>query len=141
MTNLVKKPLGLVWRTGRTSNIIRYCEDQEALKIVLSEGLYQAISLHSEKTSEAAVKIMILDVLEDYANDPVEVVTQAITKIRKGYRKIYGKVTPTDLREMLTEEAELISLQREREHNERKGFGEVEVSERNSGRISDFFGE
>ena len=136
--NLVRKRYGLEWRAGN-STVIKYCKDQEGLRKVLSEGLYQAISMHTRETTKDNVKIMVQDVIKDFELDPVEVITMAITDIRKGKRKIYGMVTPFDLREMITENLELIAIQREREHNEKKGHGNVEISKRHSGRISDHF--
>ena len=137
-TTLAKRQLNLEWRGGNTT-VIKYCIDQEGLRKVLSEGLYQAIKMQSKDTSEENVTQMIRDVLEDFQYEPLEVITMAITDIRKGKRKIYGMVTPFDLREMITNNLELIAIQREREHNERKGHAEVEVSKRHSGRISDHF--
>lgn len=107
--------------------------------MILTEGLFGAISMHSKETKEDNVFLMVSDLMEDYQYDPVDVITMAITDIRKGKRKIYGIVTPFDLREMVTENLELIAIQREREHNERKGHGDVEVAKRFSGRISDHF--
>ena len=107
--------------------------------MILTEGLFGAISMHSKETKEDNIFIMINDIMEDYKHDPVEVITMAITDIRKGKRKIYGMVTPFDLREMITENLETIAIQRERDHNELKGHGDVEVSKRHSGRISDHF--
>jgi len=118
---------------------MKYCQDQEGLRRVLSEGLYQAISMHSKETTIDNIKIMVQDVIEDFELDPVEVVTMAIADIRKGKRKIYGMVTPFDLREMIHANLEIIAIQREREHNELKGHGDVEVTRRTSGRISDHF--
>ena len=137
-TNLAKNRLGLEWRVGNTS-VIKYCKDKNGLRKILSEGLYQAIKMQSKETPKANVIQMIKDVLEDFENEPLEVITNAITDIRKGKRKIYGMVTPFDLREMITDNLEMVTIQREREHNDLKGHGDVEVSKRTSGRISDHF--
>jgi hypothetical protein len=137
MTNLAKSPFGLEWTNGNT--LIKYCKDPEALRKTLSEGLYGAIALYSNETKKEAVKMMIADVLEDFAFEDVSVLVDTIKDIRKGKRKIYGKVTPFDLREMITEKLEEQAIKRERQHQDKKGHGDVELEERTSGRLSDFF--
>jgi hypothetical protein len=136
---MMEKENQLTKNSGKSFEIIRENKDPENLRKVLSLGLYKAISLHTKETSEENVKIMVTDILEDFAAEPIEVVTMAIADIRKGKRKIYGMVTPTDLREMITANLEKIAIHREQEHNARKGHGGVEVAVRYSGRISDHF--
>ena len=75
--------------------------------------------------------------LEKYKYDPIAVFINVINKIIGGERKIYGIVTPNDIKEMIDDELEVLAIDREFKHNERKGHGEVEISKRHSGRISD----
>lgn len=135
--SVIHKSLGLSFKGGST--VIKYCENPDALRKVLSEGLYGAICLFSADTNVDTVKAMIADVIEDYKHDDVSVIIDTIADIRKGKRKIYGKVTPFDLREMITEKLEKIAIDRESKHSDNKGFGEVEAGERKSGRLSDHF--
>ena len=137
MTNLAKAPLGLEWRGG--NSIIAYCQDKEALKQILSEGLYQALSLYSKDTPESNIKVMMADLLETYQYEPVSVIIDTIKDIRVGKRKIYGMVTPNDINELLTAKLELLSIERETIHYNNKGFDSQSITERTSGRLSDFF--
>jgi len=114
-----------------------YCQEQEALKKIISEGLYQAISLYTKETPELNVKIMVPVILEKWAMSPMSVVTNAIKKIMAGERKIYGLVTPHDINEMIQYEVELLSIEKDEEHYNRKGFGEVDTSPRISSRLTD----
>lgn len=135
-----KKRMGLAW-SGGTSTVIKYCQDKDALRKILSEGLFQAFSMFTKETPENNVKIMIKDVLEQYQYEPIEAITEAINDIRKGKYKIYGLVSPFILQGAITDNLKLISIEREREHQQKKGYGDVEISKRNSGRISDHFKE
>ena len=137
MTDLQKKPLNLAWRDGNT--IIKNCHDQEALKKILSEGLYQAISLYTKDTPEQNVRIMMDDILELYKFDDVTVIINAITKIRRGDFKVYGLVTPNIIKDAIHIELEELALNREREHEKNKGYKDRDTEERTSGRMSDFF--
>ena len=116
-----------------------YCQDQNALRIILSEGLFQAISLFTRDTPEQNVKIMVQDILNDYKYEPVTVILKAIEEIRTGRVKVYGLVTPNDLREAINRQLEELAIERENEHQNSKGYGGQEISDRTSGRISDFF--
>jgi hypothetical protein len=117
-----------------------YCQDQNALRIILSEGLFQAISMFTKDTPEQNVRIMVEDVLRDYRYEPVTVILRAIEEIRTGQVKVYGLVTPFDLREAINRQVELLAIERERVHENNKGYGNQEIGVRTSGRISDFFG-
>lgn len=138
-TSLVKKQLGLAWKGGNT--LIKYCEDPAALRKILSEGLFGAINLYSNETREESVKIMVADMLTDYEYEDVSLILEVIQDIRKGKRKIYGKVTPFDLREMITAKLQEQAINRERKHQDQKGFTDYEIGDRRSGRISDLLNE
>ena len=60
--------------------------------------------------------------MEQYQYEPVEVFTRVIKKLATGTRKIYGKVTPWDIQEMIGEELEQMAIERERQHEANKGF-------------------
>jgi hypothetical protein len=136
-TSLVKSLSGLAWKTGDKKNLIINCADQTALRKILSEGLYQAVSLYSDDTKQGSIVTMVQDLIEDYKYDPVNVIIGTIDDIRKGRKKIYGRVNPADLREMITEKLDSIALDAEADHHDRKGYGEVDLSERDSSRNSD----
>ena len=135
MTNLVKKPLGLEWRGG--NNLIASCKDQNALRIILSEGLYEAISLYTRDTPEKNVKIMLPELLEHYKYEPVSVFINAINKIKRGERKIFGLVTPHDMKELIEEELNEIAIARENKPAENKGYGTSSTDPRTSSRWQD----
>jgi hypothetical protein len=135
LPSVIDQQTGLRFRGGST--LLGYCEDPEALRKILSEGLYGALSLFSGDTGIDAVKVMMADIIEDYKYDDVSVIIEAIKDIRKGKRKIYGKVTPFDLREIITAKLEEMADMREGQHNEIKGHGDVEVRTRTCGRISE----
>ena len=134
--NLVKRPYGLAWKGGN-NNLIIDCQDQDALKKIISEGLYQAISLYTKETPELNVKIMVPVILEKWRMSPMRVVTNAIKKIMAGERKIYGLVTPHDINKMIQDEVELLAIDQEEEHYDRKGYGEEDMSPRISSRFTD----
>ena len=137
MTNLAKAPLGLEWRNGNA--IIAYCQDKDALRQILSEGLFQALSLYSKDTPENNIKVMMADLLENYQYEPVSIIIDAIKDIRIGKRKIYGMVTPNDINELITAKLEEKSIEREQEHEQRKGYNTSSAEKRTSGRLSDYF--
>jgi len=117
--------------------LVKYSKDPETLRKVLSEGLYQAISLYTNETKAEHVKIMMADVLEDCKFDPIEVITETITDIRKGRVKIYGRVTPDVLHDLITQKRETIALARERQHTANKGYSKDDPGPRSSGRIQE----
>jgi len=136
MTSLVKKLSGIGLKTG--GELICHL-DQTATRKILSEGLYEAVSLYNTETKPEQIKVMVADLMEDYSYDPAMVIVDVIKDIRKGKRKIYGRVTPNDLREMITEKLEQVAIERERRHQEAKGYSDFDLSERSSGRFSDLF--
>ena len=132
---LARKLSSIGWNTN--GKLIVNCQNPEALKVILSEGLFQAVSLYSKDTSKQNIKLMLPALLEKFKYDPVEVFVKVIKKIVLGERKIYGMVTPNDLHEMILTELEEIAIDKENEHYENKGYGKVDPGPRVSGRISD----
>lgn len=132
----MKRLYGLEWKGG--SNVVKYCKDQDALRKIISEGLYNAISLFTKETPETNVSMMVADILEDYQHDSIDVIINAIKDIRKGKYKVYGLVTPSLIREAITDQLENQAIELERQHEKNKGYGSIEITERKSGRISDF---
>lgn len=137
--NFLKKDLNNDQLAKNQGSIIRYCKNKKELSSILSEGLFQAIDLYSKDTPVNNVFIMVSDLIEDYYNDPVEIIINVIKKIRKGNIKIYGRVTPHDLRDLITKELEDITIIRENDHHDLKGYSEQELGERASGRLSDLY--
>ena len=117
MKNLVKNQSAIVWTVGNRK-LLRYFkgEEKEILRKVLSEKLFQAISLFTRETPEQNVSLMIGDILEDYSFEPVGVIISAIDNIRKGKYKVFGLVTPNVIREALAVELEDLAIERENEH-------------------------
>jgi len=136
MTSLTNQQLGLEWRNGNT--LIAYCQDQTALRKILSEGLFQAFSLYSKDTPLQNVSIMMADLMDTYKYEDVGLILSVIKDIRAGKRKIYGLVTPNDVNELLTAKLDELAQAREQKHYENKGFAEIAIENRTSGRISDF---
>ena len=120
-------------------NIIRYCKNKPVLYSIISEKLFESVSLYSKEITKDDVFLMVGDLIEDYKNDPIEIIINVIKKIRKGHIKIYGKVTPFDLRELIKKELEEISIIKENNHSGKKGFFEKDMTPRSSGRLSDYF--
>lgn len=116
-TSLAKKVSEIGFRGGKS--IIKYSENPEHLRVILSEGLFQALSLFSD-VKEESVALMMSGILEDYQYEPVDVITEAIKDIASGRRKIYGRVTPNDIREVIQDKLEKVAEQRERDHEEKK---------------------
>ncbi len=135
-TNLAKRPYGLAWKGGN-ENLIMYCQDQDALKKIVSEGLYQAISLYTKETPELNVKIMVPVILKKWEMSPMSVITNAIQKIMAGERKIFGMVTPHDINKMIQDEVELLAIDQEEQHYDIKGYGKEDMSPRVSSRHRD----
>lgn len=120
-------------------NLIRYCKNKSELGTIISRALFQAVDLYSKETSQESVFIMVGDLLEDYSSDPIEIIINVVKKIRKGSIKIYGKVTPFDLRDLIQKELEGITMIRENSHHDNKGYGLQDMTPRTSGRLSDHF--
>ena len=108
------------------SNLVRYSNNPEVQRKVLSEGLYQALSLYSDVKVET-VSLMMSSILEDYKNEPTHIIVDTIKDLVGGKRKIFGRVTPDIIRGLMDEKIELLSEQREREHDRiAKADGHVE---------------
>ncbi len=120
-------------------NLIRYCKNKDELGTIISRALFEAIDLYSKEVSQNSVFVMVADLIEDYQADPVEVIINVVKKIRKGHIKIYGKVTPFDLRELVKTELEDIVIIKENSHHDNKGYGSQDMTPRTSGRLSDHF--
>ena len=116
-TDLVKTVSQIGFRSG--SGLIRSCENPEILRKVLSEGLFQALSLYSDVKVES-VQLMMSSILDDFQYEPADVIIDAIKDIAGGKRKIFGRVTPNDIREVIQEKLELVAIERERKHDEQK---------------------
>lgn len=134
---LAKKQFGIEWKNGDTDGLIKNCEDPEALRKILSEGFFQAFALYTNEVNKDGVSTMVKDMIEEYQFEPVAVLVETLKDIRKGKRKIFGRVTPSDLREMITEKLEVIAIERENAHAENKGYGKADLSPRTSQRNSD----
>jgi len=116
--------------------LVRYCKDPEALRKVVSEGFYQVMSLYAD-TSEKAVSLMVPPLLEQYSSEPVEVFTNVIKKLATGQVKVYGRITPDLINELITEQLETLTLDREAEHADNKGYGAFDPGPRRSSRIQE----
>lgn len=107
--------------------LIRNCESIPALCVKLTEELELAVSLFNSQTPKAHIMVMVKDVVERYRFDPVEVIVNAIARIRMGEIKIYGRVTPDVLNGAIQEELIMLSEAREMRHEQLKGHGGQEV--------------
>lgn len=138
-SNILVKGLTNEQLAKNEGNLIKYCKNKVELSSMVSEALYESVSLYSKETSKSDVFIMVADLIEDYPTDPVEVIINILKKIRKGYIKVYGKVDPHDLRALMKKELDDISTIRKNGHYDVKGYGNQDMSERYSGRLSDHF--
>ena len=96
------------------------CNNPEQLRTVVSESLYQSISLFSKETPLNNVKIIVHDLLEDFKHDDIRIVLNAIADIRKGKFKIYGMVTPHTIREAMKPYLENTAIELERANDRLK---------------------
>jgi hypothetical protein len=119
MTDLVKIKQGLVWRNGNTHQLIRDCENVEMLRKVFSESLYRAMNLYHDTDIES-VKIIVGNLLDDCDYDPIDVLGHIVTQLTTGKRKIYGKVTPNDIQELLIEAREKEAIKKEKNLHDQK---------------------
>ena len=117
MSNIVKTVSEIGFKNG--SKLIMASNNPDALRKVLSEGMYQALSLYSDVKVEA-VQIMMKSIMEDYKYEPVEVIEQSIKDLAGGKKKIFGRVTPNDIREVIQENLEKVAQQREANHEAKK---------------------
>lgn len=116
-TSLAKTVSEIGFRSS--SGLIRSCDNPELLRKVLSEGLFQAVNLYSDMTPES-VSLMMGAMLDEYQFEPTDVIIEAIKDLASGKKKIYGRVTPNDMRELIKEKMELVAIERERKHEEMK---------------------
>jgi len=108
------------------SNLVRYSNNPDVQRKVLSEGLYQALSLYSDVKVET-VSLMMSSILEDYKNEPTHIIVDTIKDLVAGKRKIFGRVSPDIIRELMDEKIQLLSEERERQHDRiAKTTGHVE---------------
>ena len=103
------------------------CTNKDLLRKVISEALYQSLTLYTRETPENNVKIMVHDILETYEHDSIDVITSAIKDIRTGKYKVYGLVTPNNIREAMIPYLEEQSIELERIHERNKGYSAQEA--------------
>ena len=117
-----------VWRTGSTHQLIRDCENIEVMRKIYSEGLYQAMNLYAD-TSTDQVRAIIHSLFSECQFDGFYVLDYAIKKLLSGSLKIYGRVTPSDINGLITEARNKQAEVKERQHQALKQANKQNESE------------
>ena len=109
-------------RLSNTSltTILRETEEKREVQMALSGAMYGVANLYSEVDIKALTATMDA-FYREFEYEPLSVFVDVINDFKTGKVKVFGRITPTQIRESIMDKLDKIARERENAHLDRKG--------------------
>ncbi len=122
MTKLSKQEsqgIGLPLNTSLIT-ILRECEEKKQVQMALSGAMYGVANMYSDVDIKALTATMDA-FYREFQYEPLSVFIDVINDFKTGKVKVFGRITPTQIRESIMDKLDKIARERENTHLDRKG--------------------
>jgi hypothetical protein len=122
MTKLYKQGKTDIDRLSNTSltTIIREIPEAKAVKTAVSAAMYSVCNLYHDVDVEA-LSGMMDGFYREFQYEPLSVFIDVINDFKTGKVKVFGRITPNQIRESIMDKQLKIAIERENAHLDRKG--------------------
>jgi len=111
--------IGLPLNTSLTT-IIREVPEAKAVKTAVSAAMYSVCNLYHDVDVEA-LSGMMDGFYREFQYEPLSVFVDVINDFKTGKVKVFGRITPTQIRESIMDKLDKIARERENAHLDLKG--------------------
>jgi len=111
--------IGLPLNTSLTT-IIREVEEKKEVQMALSGAMYGVANMYSDVDIKALTATMDA-FYREFQYEPLSVFIDVINDFKTGKVKVFGRITPTQIRESIMDKLDKIARERENAHLDRKG--------------------
>ena len=111
--------IGLPLNTSLTT-IIREVPEAKAVKTAVSAAMYSVCNLYHDVDVEA-LSGMMDGFYREFQYEPLSVFIDVINDFKTGKVKVFGRITPTQIRESIIDKVNKLAIERENAHLDRKG--------------------
>ena len=133
---LVKANSTSIITLSNTKTLFKYIKNKTAVKTLFAGSLLKVMAMYQDADKETAA-ILTEVMIDDY--DPVSVPANVIKSLFEGKTKVFGRITPDLLNTLLIQERTKITIEKENQNAEYKGYNTSSAEKRTSGRLSDYF--
>jgi len=100
--------------------ILRECEEKREVQMALSGAMYGVANMYSDVDIKALTATMDA-FYREFQYEPLSVFIDVINDFKTGKVKVFGRITPTQIRESIMDKLDKIARERENAHLDRKG--------------------
>ena len=111
--------IGLPLNTSLTT-IIREVEEKKEVQMALSGAMYGVANMYSDVDIKALTATMDA-FYREFNCEPLSVFIDVINDFKTGKIKVFGRITPTQIRESIMDKLDKIARERENDHLDLKG--------------------
>ena len=111
--------IGLPLNTSLTT-IIREVEEKKEVQMALSGAMYGVANMYSDVDIKALTATMDA-FYREFQYEPLSVFIDVINDFKTGKVKVFGRITPTQIRESIMDKLDKIARERENAHLDLKG--------------------
>lgn len=111
--------IGLPLNTSLTT-IIREVEEKKEVQMAISGAMYGVANMYSDVDIKALTATMDA-FYREFQYEPLSVFIDVINDFKTGKVKVFGRITPTQIRESIMDKLDKIARERENAHLDRKG--------------------
>jgi len=121
MTKLSKQTIDITRLSNTSLNtILNEVEEKRNVQMAISGAMYGVANLYSDVDPKALTATMDA-FYHEFKYEPLSVFIDVINDFRTGKIKVFGRITPNQIREAIIYKLDKIARERENAHLERKG--------------------
>jgi hypothetical protein len=122
MTKLYKPERTDIDRLSNTSLtvILRESTETKAVKTAISAAMYSVCNLYHDVDVKSLSEMMD-GFYREFEYEPISVFIDVINDFKTGKVKVFGRITPNQIRESIMDKLDKIARERENAHLDRKG--------------------
>ena len=122
MTKLYKPETTDIDRLSNTSLtvILRESTETKAVKTAISAAMYSVCNLYHDVDVKSLSEMMD-GFYREFEYEPISVFIDVINDFKTGKVKVFGRITPNQIRESIMDKLDKIARERENAHLDRKG--------------------
>jgi hypothetical protein len=122
MTKLYKPERTDIDRLSNTSLtvILRESTETKAVKTAISAAMYSVCNLYHDVDVKSLSEMMD-GFYREFEYEPISVFIDVINDFKTGKVKVFGRITPNQVRESIMDKLDKIARERENAHLDRKG--------------------
>lgn len=122
MTKLSRQGRTDIDRLSNTSliTILKEVEEKKEVQMALSGAMYGVANMYSDVDIKALTATMDA-FYREFQYEPLSVFIDVINDFKTGKVKVFGRITPTQIRESIMDKLDKIARERENDHLDLKG--------------------